>query len=743
MNPATPTSRRERWVWGSASAGIVVVGLLAILALKPTFYYIDDTASGAVGNWLQLGRLLREGQFVPIVLHQWMAGNYPVEGQGGLWNPVQMAINFIAPSVDNLALLAAAVKIGFAVVLALGVYRVAMVYGARPSWAAVAATSAPFAGFTLFFEQPSWVTSLIGMAWVIQAWASGVRYVRGQSGPIPVFVFLYLAISVGYVHAALMAGVVAGAVMIGEYIFTKALWPSLRLAAVSVAAAACGAVTFLPGVLSSAVTWRTGQEGTLNDNFLTAPWSETITASIPSAVTSIESWAGETTTAPVTYIAWFLVPILAFVGWQRATSSFRELSAPVIVLAFLLLFTAGPSDIGQIRWPARLLPFVAVVALILVATLVSRFGTTKPLRPRVLAAVLITVVLVIRAMSSGPQFAGRHLLSGLFVVAVGAVALFLAARRDQRITAALLMVLVVPIALFQVTSYRPVLSSWGLPTSQSEARAEFPDFEGTTLQLGTRTLTDTPSSGDGGTDDLPWRSQVFGNYAKDLDLDYVNAYTPVGHQKFAGLLCMEYDGSTCASALQSVFNIDRYTGRTFADLMLLDRITIQRTQFPSIQNFPVPPGWHFVPAPKSAGDQIVVLERIDGPVSTQAGTVSATVNATATPVSSSSNHEVVKVDSEAGGSVVFARLAWPGYTASLNGQPLTVQGLGGTFVYVDLPPGTSDADLEITFRPPGMRLGLVGMGFGLVVLVVMVVEDVRRRRRTQEPGAVPTTTVSL
>ncbi|GGG29497.1 hypothetical protein GCM10007304_49170 [Rhodococcoides trifolii] len=743
MSSATSTFRRERWAWGSASAGIVVVGLLAVLALRPTFFYIDDTASGAVGNWLQLGRLLREGQFVPIVLHQWMAGNYPVEGQGGLWNPVQMAINFIAPSVDNLSLLAAAVKIGFAVVLALGVYRVALVYGARPAWAAVAAASAPFAGFTLFFEQPSWVTSLIGMAWVIQAWASAVRYVRGQSGPIPVFVFLYLAISVGYVHAALMAGVTAGAVMIGEYIHTRQLWPSLRLAAVSVAAAACGAVTFLPGVLSSAVTWRTGQEGTLNDNFLTAPWSETITASIPSAVTSIESWAGETTTAPVTYIAWFLVPILAFVGWQRATSSFKELSAPAILLVFLLLFTAGPSDIGQIRWPARLLPFVAVVALIIVVTLVSRFGTTRPARPRIVAAVTITVILVLRAMSSGPQFASRHLMWGLLVVALGAVVLVLAMRRDQRVAAALLMVLVIPIALYQVGNYVPVLSSWALPTSQSEARDEFPDFDGTTLQLGTRTLTDTPSSGTKGTDNLPWRSQVYGNYAKDLDLDYVNAYTPVGHQKFAGLLCMEYDGSTCASALQSVFNTDLYTGRTFADLMLLDRVTVQKTQFPSLQNFAVPPGWHWVPAPKSSGDQIAVLERIDGPISAQQGTVSATVNATATPVSSSSNHEEVTVSSPAGGSVVFARLAWPGYTASLNGQPLTVQGLGGTFVYVDLPAGTTDAALEITFRPPGQRLGLAGMAFGIVLLAVMVGENIRRRRRDQGAGASPTTTVSL
>ncbi|XGU18712.1 hypothetical protein ACETU7_24560 [Rhodococcus sp. 3Y1] len=252
-----------------------------------------------------------------------MAGNYPVEGQGGLWNPVQIFINYIAPSVDDLALLATLVKLAFAIILGWGVYRVCLEYGARPYWAAVAGSAVPFAGFTLYFEYPSWVTSVIGMAWVVQAWASGIRYARGRSGPIPVFVFLYLAISVGYVHAALMAGVTVGALMVGEYIRSPQWRTTVKLGLVGIAAAACGAITFLPGLLSSAVTWRTGEEGTFNDNFLTAPWSETLTASIPSSVSSIESWTGETTYAPITYIAWFAIPALAFIGWRKAQRSLR------------------------------------------------------------------------------------------------------------------------------------------------------------------------------------------------------------------------------------------------------------------------------------------------------------------------------------------------------------------------------------------------------------------------------------
>ncbi|MDJ0394269.1 hypothetical protein QMK17_13130 [Rhodococcus sp. G-MC3] len=737
MIAATTPTRFDRWTWGLASSAVVLLGMALIFLSDHRYFYLDDTESGAVGNWLALGRLMREGQFLPLVTTQWMAGNYPVEGQGGLWNPVQMGINFLAPSVDNMALYAAIVKIGFAVVLALGVYRVALEYGARPVWAAVAAAAVPFSGFTLFFEQPSWVTSLIGMAWVIQAWASAVRYVRGKSGPVPVFVFLYLAISVGYVHAALMAGVAAGAVMIGEYIYSRQLLPVAKLAAVSVAAAMCGAITFLPGVLTSGVTWRSGAEGTLNDNFLVVPWSETFSASLPTAVSSMESWGGETTMAPVTYIAWFCVPMLAFVDWRRVSSGMRELSGPAILLGALLLYTAGPSDIGPIRWPARLLPFVACVLLVGLAVLMSRYGTLRSLRGRLTAAAILVGVLFVRALSSGPQLAGRHVLAAVLVLTAGGLLILVVRRWGVQATAALLMISVIPVALYQIHSYPKVLTQWHFPTSQSEAKAGFPDWTGTTLQLGSRVLTERTEN------DLVdrWRAQAYGNYAKVLDLNYVSAYTPVGHQAFSSLLCVAYEGSTCSDAYSNLFRPDVYTGRTSADLMLLDRVVVQKAQYPEWRQLPVSPGWRWVDVDEPQSDQVAVLERDNGYVSLQNGTVSATVDATVEPVASSAVNESMRVSSPTGGSVVFARLAWPGYTAMLNGEPLQTKGLGDTFLYVDVPAGTTDADLEIQFRPPGFRIGLAAMGGGLVILVVLIGLDIRRRRRVEivsaDPAAAP------
>ena len=729
-----PSSRRERLAWGTASALVVIIGFVAILTVDSRWFYVNDTESGAIGNWLQLGRLMRAGEWFPtLVIDQWMAGNYPVEGQGGLFNPVQMLINYASPSVDNLNVLAISVKLGFSVVLALGVYRVAVAYGSRFSWASVAGASAPFVGFTLFFEQPAWITSLMGAAWVMHAWASGVRYVRGNSGPIPVFVFLYLTISIGYVHAALMAGVIVACIAVGEYIENRQWGPVLRVLAVGSAAGACGAITFLPGLLTAAVTYRSGSEGVTNDNFLTAPWSETLTSIIPSSISSIEGYSGETTFSPITYIGWFVLPILAFVSWQAVPRGLRRLATPILLLVILLLFTAGPSDIGPLRYPARLLPFVALTSLILVSVLVSRYGTVKMLRSRCIVASLIVSVLVLRAASSGPQFTNRHLIAGILIVAVGAVAVRLAVRFGQRAVAVLVLVTIVPVATYQVSAYSAPFAKWWLPTTQTQAKSEFPDWEGATLQLGQLNLTGQLSATDENDPTLPWHSQVYGNFAKVLDLDYVNAYTPVGYEKFGDLLCFEFEGSTCEEAFANAFEVEPYTGRTFVDLMGVDRVVLQKLLYPRADTKTPPDGWRWVEPPAEAAGQIYVLERVGGLLPQDRGRIAATVDATAESEGASARSERVRVSSLEGGSVVFSRLAWPGYTATLNGEPLQTKGLADIFLYVDLPPGTDAANLEITFRPPGQRLGLAAMAGGVILLIGLVVLDVRRRRRSSAP----------
>jgi len=722
---STP-SRRARLGWGAVTALTVGLGYLLILLNNRTFFLQDDSESGAVPNWLYVGDLLHKGTFPILTPDAWMGGNWMVEGQNGLWNPVQLAIDYLAPMMNRLDLLAAGVKGCFAVVLALGVYRVALAYGARPWWAAVVGAAMPFSGWVLYYDSATWVTSLFALAWTTQAWASGVRYARGQSGPVPVFIFTYLALSIGYVHGAIGIALVSGCVLVGEGVRSRSWVPALKVAVVAIAAALCGLLTFLPGYLTSSVTWRVmGTAGVTNNNLLTAPWSESLNAVIPTALPAIQGFSGsQVQSSPVSYIAWFILPVLAFVDWARARRLGRELTGPLMLLGVMLVVTAGPSHLGAIRWPARMLPLLAVAVLVLVGVLVSRAVSLAGWRRKAVIAILLAVVSVLRSASASPAGIGEFALWGLVLLALSGLVIALARRFGGVPAAGAVMVSILAVLWVQVGEYPSNLgvSQWHMPVSRSAAKAHFPSYQGVTLQLGQRAPVKTLADAE-----ATWRSLVFGNYPRTLGLSYVNSYSAVGHQRFSSLLCIRWEGGTCQNAKQHLFATEPTTGRTYADLMGLDRVVLIKHAFPQAPAQGAPDGWQYV---RNTNPLAWILERTT-PRPAQPGRVVASPGVTVIGAAPSSDTaESMTVTTPSGGSVVFSRLLWPGYTATLDGRSVPVDSVAGVFVAVRLPAGTHEARLALSFRPPGTTLGLgLAAGGGTLLTALVALEYICRRRR--------------
>ncbi|WUC07781.1 hypothetical protein OG874_05480 [Nocardia sp. NBC_00565] len=718
-------ARRDVVKWGLVTAFGVIAGYVSVLLANVRHFYTDDSESQYGPLWVMLGRQLREGRFPAMVPEHWMAGNYTIE-EAGLLNPPQLLIDLIAPSVDNIALYTTVIKLIFAIILGLGVYRICLEYGARTPWAAVAGIAIPFTGWLLFFDEASWYTAFTGTAWLVHAWASGVRYARGRGGPISTFVFLYLAISVQYIFPAVEAGLMIGAVAVGEVVYQRRWQPSLRLLAVAACAALAGLATYLPSMLSAKVTWR-GTAQINNDQFLTVPWSESLNASLPSTLPAYNSWWGYIQPMPVVYIAWFLIPALAFIDWRKARENWREFTAIALVAIMALMWTAGPGTIGPLRWPARVLPMLALGLLVLVCVLLGRYATVRNWRHRGIAAAVLIGLLWLRSFSAAPREVVWHVVAALGIAALGAAVVWLGLRRGTAAACALTIVSIFPIAFLQVHAAQPTPMSWNLPERRSEMKAAFPDFPGTTLQLADRALIQpgerTLQGGYG--------SLVFGNYAKDLELTYVSGYTPNGHFWFGEMLCMRWDTSVCPDAYRRAFATEPTTGTTIVDLMKVDRVVLQRALYPDARNQPAPPGWKWVDYPGHE-KYIAVLERATGLRSAQNGRVATVEGGTATSVSESESSSRVRVNSEHGGRVVFARLGWPGYRATLNGHEIPISVVAKTFVAVDIPAGAKNADLELTWRPPGWKLGgvtalLAVFGVGALQWLYL------RRNRRDEP----------
>jgi hypothetical protein len=706
---AAPKPRNDVLVWGWVTAVGVAVGYLSVLLANPRHFYTDDTEAQYGPMWVMLGRQLREGRFPVLVPWEWMSGNYSME-EAGLYNPPQLLVDLIAPSVDNLALYATVVKLVFSIIAALGVFRVCLAHGARAPWSAVAAVAFPLSGWFLFFDEASWMTSLTGTAWMLHAWASAVRYTRGRSGPIGVFVFLYLAISVQYVFPAAEAGLMIVAVAVGEWVHLRDRWPSLRLLLVAGCAGLAGLETYLPGMLSSPATWR-GNERIVNDTFLDVPWSESLNASLPSTMPAFNGWWGYVQPMPMVYIAWFVIPLLAFVDWRAARSAARELTGLALFGAAVLMWTAGPGYIGPLRWPGRVLPMLAVAVLVLVCVLLSRFGAFAAPRRRGIAAAVLVALLFIRSTSAAPEFVIRHLLAAILVGVLVAVTVWLLRTRGVAAACALAIVVMFPIAYEQVRDQGPTPMSYHFPARRSEMAAAFPPFEGVTLQLGDRALVAPADQGP----ERAWGSLAFGNYAKNIGLNYVNAYTPIGHAAFSALLCMGWDGSTCPDAYRRAFDLEPSTGRAIVDLMKVDRVVLQRAQYPDAADHPAPPGWRWVDYP-GHDRYIWVLEREGGPISARNGFVADARDVTAAVIDRDSVTSRLQVTSVHGGRMVFARLDWPGYRAVLGDRELPIRPVAKTFVAVDIPAGTRNTELVLSWRPPGWQAGIAAALAGLLGL---------------------------
>ncbi|MFF3225112.1 hypothetical protein ACFYV7_20140 [Nocardia suismassiliense] len=715
-------SRTDVLKWGLITAAGVIAGYVAVLLADARHYYTDDTEAQYAPMWVMLGNRLRDGQFSALVPYEWMAGNYALE-EAGLYNPPQLLVHLLAPSMDNLAVYATVVKLVCSIIAALGVYRVCLAYGARAPWAAVAGIAFPLSGWFLFFDEASWWTSHTATAWLVHAWASSVRYTRGRGSPISVFVFLYLALTVQYAFPAVESALMVVTVAVGEFIYQRRWQPSARLLAAASCAALAAMVANLPGILSSQVTWR-GNAKIHNDPFLTVPWSESLNASLPSTTPAFTAWWGHVQPLPMVYIAWFLIPALAFVGWQAARTSVREFSSIALFAAAVLMWTAGPGAIGPLRWPARVLPILAMTLLVLVCVLLSRYGTFTSLRRRAIAAGVLIGVLFLRSFSAAPQIVVRHLVAVAVVAAIGAVVVWLARTKGTAAACALIVVTMFPIAFAQVQAAPPTPMSYDFPERRSEMTAVFPDFTGVTLQLADRAILAPHDK----TLEGAYGSLAIGNYAKNLGLQYVNGYTPIGHYPFAGMLCMAWDGSTCTDAFRRAFAAEPSTGRTIVDLMKVDRVVLHTAQYPDAGNHPAPPGWKWVNYPGHER-YIWVLERENGLISTVNGAIADTANVSAASTSGDAVTIDAKVSAPNGGRIVFSRLAWPGYRITLNGNEIPSTTVANTFLAVDIPAGTDRADLRATWRPPGWQVGIGTAVAGLAGVAVLQWAFLRQRRQ--------------
>jgi hypothetical protein len=711
--------RRLGLVTGAAVC--LVVAVLAQLPLigNRIFYYWDDSAAQFLPMWYRLGRLVGSGHWPTLLdLHTWMGGNVAGEALFGIYNPLNVANFLLVAALPDLAVAAALVKTEFLVLLALGTYLVCREYGARRAVSAAVAIALPFSGFTLYFDTASWASGLISFACVPFVWWSLRRAARGALNPFWAFLIGALAITSGNPYGVLGVCVVVLGLL--AELGLRRSWRAFRITLLlGVCVGLVVPLVFLPLALTGPVTWRAGW-GVLNDGFLVPNGTDLLAMSVPGHLPRIRAFDGaDSLRVPAMYFAWFVLPLAPWLNW-RVLRNRALVGAFVVTLGFLAL-TLGPSSLWMFRWPLRLVEYCYLGLGVLVAVAASDGLRTTRVGTRILGTAGILLAGTYLAWATTPTRLGWD-LAGLGVVSALTALAVWAHRHGTAAFGAALVAGTAAVLGLQLAAFPGNFNvkPYYYPHSVNALRSTFADrYQGETLQIASfRTASDTVGLGP----DKAWRYFLFGYSYQVAGVDAVNSYTGMGFSAFSDTFCLDGFGSSCAQAYPNLWQ-PTTSGAPVADLMRLRTIVVENALVGEVA---VPPGWQVV-----EHDQVVTVLRRTGPLPWPEGTLSFAGPAVAVTrdTSGDSTSESVRFTATGQGSrrLVFARLAWPGYQARIDGQDIPIATGPSGLLAVDLPPGVTTGELTLRWTPPGLWAG-AGLA-ALAALGALALGLVTRRAR--------------
>ncbi|MET7420449.1 hypothetical protein [Dactylosporangium sp. NPDC005555] len=735
-----PGPRRRSDLVGLGVVAVIVAFAAQLPVLKThLFYYYDDTSSVIIPGWRLIGEQLLQGRLPMLDVDTWLGGNFAGEAQFGLFNPLTMANAVLVALLPDLAVSAILIKTEFLVLLAAGVYLLAREYGANRSAAAVVAVAMPFSGYTLFWDAQAWVTNLIAFTLTVHTWWTLRRYARGRLHPVVPLIVAGLTTTSGSPYSVLGVVVVVAAVIV-ERLVNRQVRAAVGVAVIGLAAGLMAAIVFLPLLGMQPVGTRQAG-GVFNTGQLVPGLGQLLNLSAPTYVPRLYTFGPATT--PIAYLAWFIVPLLPWFAWP-ALREFRARAGIAAVGVAYLALTLAPSNLWMFRWPARLIEYLFLAVILVVALLLSAGLRTDNAVRRGLGSAGLILLSTYLVWADRPDQTRRAAEAAL-VVGVLVLAVVLAARHRARLVTPALIAGTLMLLVLQLNWFprNRDITPWQFPHDVAQLRADFADrSDGNTLIIANsfdkiRAVDKQP--------DRAWREVLFGNVSHVAGMSALNAYTGMGNRQFGAALCMEYEGSVCDDAYRRVFALDPATGVPLADLLRLQTVTLLNSQVPgTLQKTPelqrdqpylfdlaaAPPGWET----GDRGAYATVIRRTAA-LPHPTGRVSWT-SPGLTVTADQAAHASEEIRYTGGGRLIVAALAWPGWHASVDGRYLPVDRGPAGLIQVDVPQA-GEGTLKLWFVPAGLRTGVELLAVGVLIGAGYCTYHTVRVRRLRRRGAVP------
>jgi len=710
--PGQGRELRARVLWPVAVAASVVAGSLVPVLFFARYYFVGDTEAGAYGQWYQIGTRLLAWDWSVLNPTVWQSGVYLADGAWGIFSPVLWLVGLASHAVDDMLLFATLVKLVFLVVAALGAYGLARNYGALRPIAAAVAVALPLAGFTQFQDATSWVSGLMAWAFLPWAWWFLRRAILHGANILPGLVCGFLVIGIAYTHATAMLGLVMVSLLVESVVGgRRPVWARALLIGVLLALAVI--IVHITAIETLPATSRATGIG--NDGHYVGNLSALLQSAMPIGGTNMESTAGNIVRVPFMYISW-MIPFFALVDWREFVTVMRaRLSLPIYLLVCVVAVQL-PSDLGPLRWPARLLPYLALAVLMTLAVSLS-LARVRVIRARHLGGMLaILAAATYLTWSAAPQYLKYVVVMAVALAAVYVAFYLVAARKwtpgwlpreSSRLAWAGGLAILLSVFIVLPQHYvleQPITTDHHLAAKLSQYRAMLAGSTGDVLAIG-----DTRDSAEPFT---LTNQAAIGNAWYVTGKPVQNAYSTLGFQAYKSSICLGIKGVPCAKAFENLFQTMPETHTKLVDLMGISSILLQKPSFSDRSWATVPGGWHVVSDTKQT--RLIVRDAqvpgAGGVVWTSPGTSVDVVHESAEDL----QFRVTGVPA-GGGTVALSRLPWPGY--SVDGAQLRKTPLEGFLLSVDVPAGAEGKIVTVHYRSPGYVI--MAGATGLLALLIL------------------------
>jgi hypothetical protein len=702
-----------------AFASCVMIAFTATLipqAIFSDYFFIDDAVNENLPFYKEVGRIVLNGEYPLLTTKTFLGGNLVVDMVISPFSPQTLLTGVIAAKVDSITLPTYFLAWFNAFLISAGCLWLAWGLGLSRLYAVLLALVVSTSPVYMYIFAASWWNLAGAFAWFVVAVAAALNYAMNptKAGYALACLFSSLLFTTAGTQAHVSYSIVIVILAVFSACKKSSVSSGILVLSILVVSVLVSAVPIYGEYLASSKFIDRVSEFNNNGNFLVPNLNQILNAFNPFYHGFIHFFGGYRH-LPIALGYAGLMVLPAIVYFKKPTMFVKSwLFYTMIAATALYMMSLCSQQTGPLRWPFRFAPFATLFVSLASVSVLARgqLNLSKARTYGYMAIVLLSTWIQFFSQEEKIFTTSNFFMSLMFIVACAMImfAVYLQHLTRKHVILPILLI-VLQLGLWSMSlHYNPTLAKKWLshPTLKKHWPSAISE-KGYVLGLANEASSHDPASG---------------SCAHFLfhDIKSINGYSPVGHKAFAHFFPHRsaHGHFVRHETLNNMTAYDPELNTHVYSLFNISEIYAWRSEVPAeLSNRISSSGMVIGEAPaeyRKSREKIVIRPNIknvsEGTLSYQS--VPNTVYSHDKSKQLKESWRVWKNDVPR--TLVFSRIFWHGYGATINGQSVPVTSWRDTLVRLELPAG-AEGLLELQYSPVSWKYTKWSVIVGLLIFM--------------------------